>query len=109
MIHWSIDMSADHYYKHTEGYAEPDEIQPIAGAIAHWRQQHGPIARVSSTAQRSAEFGSVKCSVTVSLDCPQDKRWIDEAARVSFKLALGYCNDGFSYLCPEAERIAGPR
>lgn len=70
---------------------------------------NGVTAQVSATAQRSVEYGEVKCSVTVTLTCPQEASWVDYAAKTAFKAALGYCNDGFSWLAPGVPRIEEPQ
>jgi hypothetical protein len=67
------------------------------------------LARVSSTVQRSVEYGEVKCSMTVTLSCPQTKEAVDYAMKVAFTTALEGVNDGFSYLAPGALRIEGPK
>lgn len=61
-----------------------------------------PKATVQSEVSRSHDTGGgwVKCSFTIAIDCPQTKGHIDAAAELAFKTALGFVNDGMSYLAP---------
>ena len=106
---WGRTMSADHFYQHQEGYSEPDDVAPITKATDWARANSETVAVVTVSAQRSTEYGGVKCTVGVTLECPQTNEWIKHTAKVGFKLALEFTNDGFSYLCPDAERIEGPK
>lgn len=91
---------------HTEeGHVVNQEIDNVTIIC---KQTDAPTSSVSTTVQRSAEYGEVKCSVTITLTCPQDAAWVNHTAKVGFKAALGFCNDGFSWLCPGAPRLEGP-
>ena len=57
-----------------------------------------PLARVTINVGCGEEYGRVKCSTTVSLECPQSKGALDQAAALAFETALGYTNDGMSHL-----------
>ena len=81
--------------KHNEG-VETDPFQRMAGTEG---------ARVSSTVGRSLEYGEIKCSATVSLDCPQSEAYIDLAGEVAFRKALELANDGMCELAPGVPRI----
>ena len=47
------------------------------------------------------DFSRVKCSVSVTLRCPQAEQLINKAAELAFKKALELVNDGMSHLAPE--------
>jgi hypothetical protein len=53
-------------------------------------------ARVSMTVARAIEYGEIKCSATISIDCPQKEAYIDLASEVAFKKALELVNDGMT-------------
>lgn len=69
------------------------------------RQQNLPVAHIGTSVGRSIEYGEVKCSFTVSVECPQTKEFMDQAAELVFKKALEYTNDGMSHLAPGVPRI----
>jgi hypothetical protein len=106
MIYWQVELVGDHYYKKKEGYVSSTEIEQIVQASKYFQ---GPTAKISHTVQRATDYGGVKVASTVSIECPQDKAWMDVAARLTFSYALEYCNDGFSYLAPQEPRIEGPK
>lgn len=60
----------------------------------------GSEARVSATVGRSVEYGDVKCSFAVTVNCPQQKACLDKAAELCFETALEYVNDAMSILAP---------
>lgn len=66
------------------------------------------IARVSVTTGRALEYGEIKCTVTVSIDCPQAKNYMDKAAELAFKAAVEYTNDGMSILVPNLPPLQVP-
>lgn len=69
----------------------------------------GETARVSTTIQRSTQYGELKCSFTLSVSCPQTKGWMDYAAEHIFIQALKFVNDGMERLAPGLEPIPVPR
>lgn len=63
-------------------------------------------ASLSCTVGRAhPEYSRVKCSVTVSLKCPQTEALINKAGELAFKKALELTNDGMSYLAPDLPAI----
>lgn len=62
------------------------------------RMSNSPTARITINVGCGEEYGRVKCSTTVSLECPQTKAHMDQAAALAFETALGYTNDGMSHL-----------
>lgn len=62
-------------------------------------------ARIGATVGRSIAYGDVKCSFTVSINCPQSQACLDRAAELCFETALQYVNDGMSHLAPEVPSI----
>lgn len=56
------------------------------------------IAKVSFTVGTSREYGEVKCSATVTLECPQTETDIDMAGEAAYRKALELTNDAASQL-----------
>lgn len=92
-----------------EGTMDPRDVDLLINANRACNDGADHTAAVSATAQRSAEYGEVKCSVTVTLHCPQTGAWLDYTAKTAFKAALEYCNDGFGWMRPGAQGIEGPQ
>lgn len=92
-MHWklSIEKVGQPTYER-EGYVE-DPFWEMKSSLAG---QQG--ARVSSTVQRSTNYGELKCSFTITIDCLQTEQWMERAAQYAFRTAVQYVNDGFSYL-----------
>jgi hypothetical protein len=67
-----------------------------------------PTARISSTVVHGIEYGEIKCSFTVSIECVQSKETMDGAALLAFRAAVEYTNSGMSYLAPELPQLATP-
>ena len=68
-------------------------------AIDHFRELltgRGPRATVSMSVGRSLEYGNVKVTANVSLQCDQDEGTIDRAGELAFRKACEFMNDGFS-------------
>lgn len=63
-------------------------------------------AGLSCTVGRAhPEYSRVKCSVTVSLKCPQAEALINKAGELAFRKALELVNDGMSHLAPELPAV----
>lgn len=88
-----------------EYFEEKYTLDKFYNAVQLCRQQGLPTARIGTTVGRSIEFGEVKCSFTVTIECPQAKEEMDEAAQLVFTKALEYANDGMSHLKPGVPRI----
>jgi hypothetical protein len=56
----------------------------------------GPRATVSMSVGRSLEYGAIKVTSNVSLQCDQDEATIDRAGELAFRKACEFMNDGFS-------------
>jgi hypothetical protein len=67
-----------------------------------------PTARISVTAVHGIEYGEKKCSVTVSIECPQSKPHMDNAALLAFRAAVEYTNDGMSHVAPGVPPLSTP-
>lgn len=74
------------------------------------RQNGGGIARVSFTVGTSREFGEVKCSATVSIECPQDEKHIDAAGESVYRKALELTNAAATQLeIPQLPEFVEPK
>lgn len=62
------------------------------------KQQELPTATISVNVGASEEYASVKCAVTVTLNCPQDENNMNMAAELAFRKAVEWTNDGCSHL-----------
>jgi hypothetical protein len=89
----------------TEYFEERYVLDKFYGEVQTCKAQGLPTARIGTTVGRSVEFGEVKCSFTVTIECPQNKECMDEAAQLVFIKALEYANDGMSHLKPGIPRI----
>lgn len=90
---WSTSMS-NHGFTHHG--SEP--FKPLEELVMHNRAQGMPIARVSLTVGASEDYGAVKVSATVSLECPQQESCINLAGEVAFKKARELVNDMASHV-----------
>lgn len=61
-------------------------------------QDGGGIARVSFTVGTAREYGEIKCSATVTIECPQDEKHIDTAGEAAYRKALELTNAAASQL-----------
>lgn len=94
-MHW-------HYVLEQDGSIVDEQEGDVMDKFAQMLQTHpDQRASISATVQRSLPYGEIKCSFTVTVQCPQSQEWLDAASREAFKLALNYLNQGFSYLAPE--------
>lgn len=66
----------------------------------------GPKARITYGVSRSIEYGAIKCSVTVAIDCPQNEEHMNIAAEIAYDKAVELVNDGFGSIVPDAIPIA---
>jgi hypothetical protein len=65
-------------------------------------------ANISCNVQRSLEYGSLKCSFTVTIHCAQDQRTMEYAASHAFATATRYVNNGMQVLVPGLEPLPVP-
>lgn len=75
-------------------------IDPFHGLLTVG--SNAPRASVSMTVGRSFNYGEVKVTAHVTLQCDQNKATIDKAAEMAFQKAVEYVNDGLSLLEPHA-------
>jgi hypothetical protein len=66
--------------------------------LATQAQGGGGGAKVSYTTGTSKEYGEIKCSVTVTVACPQTEAGINMAGEIAFRKAVELMNDGASHL-----------
>jgi len=88
-----------------ETFPEAIYLDDYYTKVQECRAQGLPVARLSSMISRGIEYGEVRCSFTVSIECPQTKDYMDQAAELLFQKALEYTNDGMSVLAPGVDRI----
>jgi len=94
-------------YETKEEVMQQTEILPDP----FWKLVHDPSipkATVQVEVNRSHDTGGgwVKCGFVVTLSCPQSVQFIEAAAELAFKTAVGYVNDGMSHLAPGLEPMA---
>ena len=95
---WEQVLQKMDQISHKEGIEQDPFARMIPAEANH-------SARVSSTVGRSLEYGEIKCSSTVTIDCPQREAYIDMAGEIAFRKALELANDGMSELAPGIPRI----
>lgn len=71
-----------------------EPFHPLALQAQQARLQGQSVARVSATTTTGGEYGSVKSSFTVSIDCVQNEAAIDMAGEAAFLKALELTNSG---------------
>jgi hypothetical protein len=104
MIEWRRVLEKDGaIVDEQEGYmTAPDAFANMAAQPGTTR------ARVSTTVSRSLQYGEVKVSFTLSVDCPQEKQWMDYASRELFSQAVSYVNSGMGLLVPDLPPLNVP-
>jgi hypothetical protein len=65
-------------------------------------------ATVSCNVQRSLEYGSLKCSFTLTIHCAQDQQTMEYAASHAFATATRYVNNGMGVLVPGIDPLPVP-
>jgi hypothetical protein len=67
-------------------------------------------AKVSFTVGSSREYGEIKCSATVTIECPQDEKHINMAGECAYRKALELTNDAASQLeIPQLPAFVEPK
>lgn len=64
--------------------------------------RNGRSAKVTYTVSRSLGYGELKCSATVTIECPQTEGYINMAGELAFEKAKELVNDGFGSLVPDS-------
>lgn len=75
-----------------------EPFTPFSSMVSQCKASGTPTARVAMTVGASEEYGAVKVSCTVSLECPQSESAINLAGDVAFQKARELVNDGASHL-----------
>jgi hypothetical protein len=83
-----------------------DPLQTVGLESKFYREHNGiPAARVSSTVQRAVDYGNIKVSFTVTIECPQNEGFIDMAGHVAFEKAKELTDDAFCSIVQDAVRL----
>ncbi len=90
---WSTTMS-NHGF--TNAGSEP--FAPLENLVLQARAEGKPVSRVSITVGASEEYGALKVSATVSLECPQHEACINLAGETAFQKARELVNDVASHI-----------
>ena len=61
-----------------------------------------PPARVAITVGQAQDYGAMKVSATVSLECDQDEGMINKAGEIAFFKAVELLGDGWKLLVEDA-------
>ena len=64
-----------------------------------------PVATVSSTFRRSAQYSEVVVSFTVTIQCPQTERFLNLAGELVYEKARELANDGFCAVVADSVRL----
>ena len=72
--------------------------EEVLNPSAHWTAGPHPHAVISITTGRSAAYGEIKATATVTLMCDQTSAAMDETAFIAFRKAVEYMNDAFGLL-----------
>lgn len=75
-----------------------DPFHPLDLQAQQARVNQQSVARVSMTAGTAADYGSVKVTCSVSVDCPQTDASISLAGEAAFMKCLELVNDGAEFL-----------
>jgi hypothetical protein len=84
--------------------AEP--FHPLSWQAQQARAAGESVARISSTVGTAVQYGEVKCSFTVSIECVQSEATINLAGEAAFLKALELTNDGARFL--GIDELKGP-
>lgn len=110
MMKWEQIIKQHGQLMSQEGYLDPQDptrlrLDPLYALGHHVNPTMKTQARVSYTVQRSIAYGDVKCSATVSIECPQSDAHINLAAQIAFEKAKEICDDGFCSIVQDAVRL----
>jgi hypothetical protein len=92
---WSVTMKR-HGWGSDQYGSEP--FDPLERLVAHHRAAGKPVARVSMTVGLSEEYGALKASCTVTLECPQAESAINLAGEVAYLKAKELATDAATHL-----------
>lgn len=89
----------------TQGGVSDD---PFWRAAMEAKSSGMPTARVSFTATHGIEYGEIKGSCTVSIECVQAKQHLDNAALLACRAATEYTNAALGYYVPQLPPLKSP-
>ena len=92
---WATTMNR-HGWSTTTFGNEP--FTPLSNLVAHDRAAGKPVARVSMTVGAAEEYGAIKASCTITLECPQVESAINLAGEVAFQKAKELVNAAATHL-----------
>jgi hypothetical protein len=72
--------------------------QTLDPVTALWTPGNHPHAQVGLSVGTQHDFGRIKVTAHVTLECDQKEKTLDEAGMHSFRKAVEYLNDGLSIL-----------
>lgn len=98
---WSLTIEKDGQITFKEGLlSDLQQPNPFLRMMQQIQHEQLESARVSATVNRSLQYGEIKVGFTISVNCPQDQRWMDYAAEHLFITAAKYVNDGMETIAP---------
>lgn len=92
---WSVVMQR---YGWTTDQVGSEPFTPLAAQVAQARAQGQGVAKVTVSAGTAHDYGAVKVSVTVSVECPQNEGSINLAGEAAFWKAAELVNDAASFV-----------
>jgi hypothetical protein len=92
---WSVTLER-YGWKSDQVGSEP--FSPLSAQVAQARAAGYATSKVSVTAGTSHDYGSLKVSVTVTVECPQTEAAINLAGEASFWKAVELVNDAASFI-----------
>lgn len=110
-MEWSYTIEKDGTVVHHQEGLLSQLPQPNLFFLQMARQiQHEKLepARVSASVARALPYGEVKINFTVTVNCPQDERWMNKAAEHAFLTAVKYVNEGLSTIAPGTPLFHAP-
>lgn len=104
-MHWHYVLEREGRIVEEREGELPEPADPFTRIIP---LQSQTVATISANVQRSLEYGSLKCSFTVTVHCAQDQRSLDYAAQLAFVTATRYVNNGMAILVPGLDPLPVP-
>lgn len=83
------------------GYQVEDsgvEYDPFSTLAAQAQASGLPTSAITFNLGTAAEYGEVKCGLSITLHCPQTESHINMAAELAFRKGVELVNDGASHL-----------
>ena len=95
MTNWSGMMERAGWATEQVG-SEP--FTPLSGLVAGCRQRGEAVAKVTTTVGTAQDFGVLKVSFTVSVECPQTEAAINLAGEAAYRKAVELVNDAAEHV-----------